>query len=34
MKEYSYTKKGMAMAKKEAKKTGKKLVMKKTKKKK
>jgi hypothetical protein len=29
MKEFSYTKKGMAMAKKEAKKTGKKMVMKK-----
>jgi len=33
-KEYAYTAKGMAMAKKEAKKTGKKLVIKKTKKKK
>ena len=29
MKEYSYGPKGMAMAKKEAKKTGKKMVMKK-----
>ena len=29
MKEYSYGTKGMAMAKKEAKKTGKKMVMKK-----
>jgi hypothetical protein len=32
MKEYSYGPKGMAMAKKEAKKTGKKMVMKKMKK--
>ncbi len=32
MKEFSYSKKGMAMAKKEAKKTGKKMVMKKIKK--
>ena len=32
MKEYSYSAKGMAMAKKEAKKTGKKMVMKKMKK--
>ena len=32
MKEYSYSAKGMAMARKEAKKTGKKMVMKKMKK--
>jgi hypothetical protein len=30
MKEFAYTAKGMAMAKKEAKKTGKKMVVKKT----
>jgi hypothetical protein len=34
MKEFAYTAKGMAMAKKEAKKTGKKMVIKKTGKKK